>query len=174
MKLKRYRMKVFAALAAAATIAIAGTGTASAASSTDDEVDASAILYWIFENKTTGECLATYKSGAIRSVGCYGAGDAAQWHWIKSSWNDDYRLLKNKWTGKCLIGTEPITSGNCEDWTSRHWRNIPWSDRYYLRNAEKNQFLRDNYFGANELDLADWSSDSNIVWSMNQAVVVTP
>ncbi|MFC4008382.1 hypothetical protein ACFOY2_14215 [Nonomuraea purpurea] len=174
MGFRRYRTKVLAAFAAAATVAIMGTGPAAAATSADDEVDASAILYWAFVNEETGECLATYQSGAIRSVSCDDKGQAGQWHWIRSEWNSDYRLLKNRWTGKCLIGTNPVTSGNCEDWTSRHWDNRAWRDSYYLFNAEKSKFLRDAYWGENELDLAGWSSDSNILWKMQQVVEVRP
>ncbi|MEU6718909.1 hypothetical protein ABZ897_46220 [Nonomuraea sp. NPDC046802] len=167
-------MKVLAAFSAAATVAITGTGPAAATTSADDEVDASAVLYWALENENTGECLATYQSGAIRSVSCDDKGQAGQWHWIRSEWNSDYRLLKNRWTGKCLIGTNPVTSGSCEDWTSRHWDNNPGPGGYYLLNAENHKFLRDPYWGVSELDVANWSSDTNIRWQMRQVVEVRP
>ncbi|NJP94832.1 hypothetical protein HCN51_36275 [Nonomuraea sp. FMUSA5-5] len=83
---------------------------------------ATAVIYWSFRNASTGGCLSTYESGKVITWVCEDDSQAQQWHWIDSSWNGDHRLLKNRWTGRCLIATSPVTSGTCEDWTSRHWR----------------------------------------------------
>ncbi|TDD11851.1 hypothetical protein [Nonomuraea diastatica] len=136
----RGRFKTALAMASAvtatlATVMSAGAMPAGATTSITSEVRASDVVYWGFVSANTHQCLSTYASGTIRSLPCSGSAQAQQWHWIDSRWNGDQRLLKNRWTGKCLIATNPVTSGTCEDWTSRHWRKeFVIFNGYWIRN----------------------------------------
>ncbi|MDX3073594.1 hypothetical protein [Streptomyces sp. MI02-7b] len=107
-------------------LAVAGLALATLGSMTTSVQTASAAaIYWSFTDGT-GRCLTEYSTGVIRMADCSG-GTAQQWSWINSSWNSDYRLLKNRWTGDCLVNgghalSDDVKSGTCEDWTSRHWK----------------------------------------------------
>ncbi|MFJ8599023.1 hypothetical protein ACIREM_09890 [Streptomyces shenzhenensis] len=109
----RKRIFAVAALTLATLSSTTSVQTASAAGPT----------YWMFSDGTS-DCLTEYSTGVIRLANCTG-GTAQQWNWINSDWNSPYRLLKNRWTGDCLVAPqnywEDIKSGSCDDWTSRQW-----------------------------------------------------
>ncbi|WP_186403601.1 hypothetical protein [[Actinomadura] parvosata] len=92
-----------------------------------------AVIYWFVQNQGTGRCLAVDQLEPVGevSMGSCGSGESIQWHWVNSSWNDGYRLLKNRISGGCLVSTSPVKMGTCEDWTSRHWKKIDWGDGLY-------------------------------------------
>ncbi|SDK48146.1 hypothetical protein [Nonomuraea jiangxiensis] len=138
-----YQRLTMIAIGTLAAVGIALPAPAAVAASAIDEANASAVIYWSFLNRGNGKCLSTYESGEIRMVTCDTAANAQEWHWVNSEWNTEFRLLKNKWTGKCLISTNPVSSGTCEDWTSRHWKNtFTENDIYTLRSSETNGYLQ--------------------------------
>ncbi|MEU6713988.1 hypothetical protein ABZ897_21170 [Nonomuraea sp. NPDC046802] len=140
-------LKKVVPLTAGALIATAAWLPAPAASAS---TSGNAVIYWSFMNRGTGKCMSTYESGAIRALPCDTSANAQEWRWVNSSWNSGYRLLKNRWTGKCLISSVPISSGTCEDWTSRHWKNtFITNDAYTLLSAEHQGYLWSN--GSDEL-----------------------
>lgn len=125
------RRRIFAVVA----LALAMFGSTATSVQT---ASAAPAYYWNFVDDH-GRCLTEYSSGAIRLDSCSG-GTAQQWYWINSSWNTDWRMMKNRWTGDCLVApdrsTEDVYAGSCEDWTSRHWSVAAqekvhiWSGKY--------------------------------------------
>ncbi|WP_188197746.1 hypothetical protein [Nonomuraea sp. SYSU D8015] len=160
-RLTELRVMKSAVTVAVATLAIVGVAPAGAAAS---------VIYWKYRHTVTGTCLTTYASGKILTLPCEQENNAQEWHWINSSWNGDYRLLKNKWTGKCLISTEPVSSGSCEDWTSRHWGNVRLNDgTYLLLNSQTRKYLIPVSGGVGLTD-----SLASSAWQAQALVIVKP
>jgi hypothetical protein len=135
-------------LIASAACALLAAGTlppAAAQAATTGET--AAVIYWEVETYSGGKCLSTYIKGAIRALPCDTSSDAQEWHWVDSSWNTGFRMLKNKWTGRCLISTDPVSSGSCEDWTSRHWKDQSFGGGTSLRSGQKSSANTTQYLG---------------------------
>ncbi|MEU1620842.1 hypothetical protein ABZ479_26495 [Streptomyces sp. NPDC005722] len=117
------------AVAAMALAMLGTTATSVQTASATTQQAAAGPIYWSFSDGFTDDgildrCLTEYSTGVIRMADCSG-GTAQQWYWINSAWDSPARLLKNRWTGDCLVAPanygEDIKSGSCDDWTSRHW-----------------------------------------------------
>ncbi|MEO3892713.1 hypothetical protein [Nonomuraea sp. B5E05] len=135
---------------AAGYLLIAGATPAASAASASGDASASAVIYWAFRNVLSGDCLTTYASGAIRMQPCAADAKAQEWHWINPDRTDGYRLLKNRWTGKCLRmeGREVrVGSYDCDvfggNLSTMHWKTILMDGtRYRIRNAYASDYLQ--------------------------------
>ncbi|GLW07027.1 hypothetical protein Misp01_21570 [Microtetraspora sp. NBRC 13810] len=131
-------MPVHAATTPPSTAAQAEAGQRGATPATAaGDVDASAVIYWAFRNDATDACLSTYASGAIRSVPCDASARAQEWHWINVPGSSE-RMLKNRWTERCLVATSPVTSGDCRDRSLTRFVNLAntHNGSYWIINGE--------------------------------------
>ncbi|MFC5750703.1 hypothetical protein [Actinomadura rugatobispora] len=138
-----------ARIVAAMAVGLSGLFSAPAAQAS------SGPIYWQFKNEASGRCLTTYASGAIHAIKCDSSQQSQQWHWLNSEWTE-MRMLRNRWTGKCLVhhlDTDAVTSGACNDRTSRHWRKTSTFSPTGIdawRNNDWNGTLA-NYYGSDRV-----------------------